>query len=715
MNLSLSRYRLASLVIVLAVLPGLTGDVLQAASAQNNPERVSVFDFEGKLVLQDEDHIGIVNGKMTAGINYRDIAGVGGLWAPPYVSSNFQLDARVNGEKVPTSKWLWRPFQVERAGDLNDVSVSTITTMIYGSRALVLSFMFKNSGAKVATIELFAVGWLDSTQDWGFPRPSSKTETTPGAEGRRLTLRQSETAIVLALDSPGWTWDITGNLGRAVASLQPKHTLSANVVIAMGQTSEAAAEVNRILVDVPGTLVAAKKEYARQVEAVFGSLPCLESDNRQLVRWYNRSLVHFLMNRWDVPEFVLHPYYSTGSIKGGCLANYLWNFGEAWEILPLLDAPAAQNHIKQFLKCDLLKHFLFNPVTGAAQGPWYMVNQEKIIGLAYYYVLLTGDRAFLDEIVDGKSIRDHIVIQAMFEDDPARPISLIDYGSSNSHLELRRGFSYNHVMPDLNGRRYANYLRAATLCELAGKPAPFLRERAELVKSLLKEKLWDPQAGWFRFEDGQGNREVRYTVQMFKCLGSGVLDQECQQGLLRHLNEQEFLSPYGLHSISKRDPAYDQLDIDNGGGGICTSFPPQIIERLYQAGQPQLAAEILQRLLWWSDTMPYWGDSLTANCKDYRRDTPLQCAFDGVAGAQCIIFGVFGVGVRPDGDIIIRPSQLPFARRVSLKGLKIGGRSLYVEVYQGTYQIRCAGQSVTGSTGEATIISAKDGTLRLAK
>ena len=44
---------------------------------------------------------------------------------------------------------------------------------------------------------------------------------------------------------------------------------------------------------------------------------------------------------------------------------------------------------------------------------------------------------------------------------------------------------------------------------------------------------------------------------MFKPIGSGVLDKECEQGLLSHLNEDEFLSAYGLHSLSKRDPAYD--------------------------------------------------------------------------------------------------------------------------------------------------------------
>ena len=30
------------------------------------------------------------------------------------------------------------------------------------------------------------------------------------------------------------------------------------------------------------------------------------------------------MNKWEVPEFKLNPYYSTGSVKGGCVCNYLW-------------------------------------------------------------------------------------------------------------------------------------------------------------------------------------------------------------------------------------------------------------------------------------------------------------------------------------------------------------------------------------------------------
>ena len=86
--------------------------------------------------------------------------------------------------------------------------------------------------------------------------------------------------------------------------------------------------------------------------------------------------------------------------------------------------------------------------------------------------------AFLKEVVGGRTVLEHAVANAMFGDDPAQPVRLIDYGPSNSHLELRRGIPYNHVMPDLNGRRYDSYLRAAELPELVGRPMPLLRERA---------------------------------------------------------------------------------------------------------------------------------------------------------------------------------------------------------------------------------------------
>jgi hypothetical protein len=262
-------------------------------------------------------------------------------------------------------------------------------------------------------------------------------------------------------------------------------------------------------------------------------------------------------------------------------------------------------------------------------------------------------------------------------------------------------------MPDLNGRRYANYLLAARLADIAGQPAPQLRERAAALKLLLKQKLWNSQTRWFHFINDKGQAETRWTVQMFYLLGSGVLDEETEAGLVSHLNEKEFLGEYGLHSLAKGDPAYDPADVDNGGPGACTSFPPNIALLLCQAGHPREAESIVRRCLWWGSRMPYWGDSIYADRVDYRHDTPLQCTIDGVAGAQFFVFGMFGVDPQFDGTILVRPRPAAFAPRTALRGVKIREAVFDIELGDQEFKVVAGGKTVLAPVGCAISIRKK--------
>jgi hypothetical protein len=436
---------------------------------------------------------------------------------------------------------------------------------------------------------------------------------------------------------------------------------------------------------------------------LFQRIPHLSSDDPSVEAFYNRSLLSLILNRWDVPEFVLHPYYSTGSIRGGCVTEYLWNYGESLLLLPLYDPAAHREHIRQFLKCDMTAHFAFNPVDGKAHGPWYMVNQEKIVGLVYHHVRITGDTAFLQETVDGRTVIDHVIENAVHGDDRSKPVALVDYGPSNSHLELRRQYTYNHTMPDLNGRRYANYLLAARLAEVAGQSqsAPPLRQRAAALKPLLKQKLWNPQTKWFDFINAKGQPETRWTVQMFYLLGSGVLDDETEAGLVSHLNDREFLGAYGLHSLAKGDPAYDPADVDNGGPGACTSFPPNIAFLLYQAGRAREANDLIRRCVWWGSRLPYWGDSIYADRADYRHDTPLQCTLDAVAVAGCFIFGMFGVDPQFDGSVLVHPQPAPWASRAALRGVRLRDMVFDVELGEREFTVVSGNQRLAAPVGHA--------------
>jgi hypothetical protein len=296
---------------------------------------------------------------------------------------------------------------------------------------------------------------------------------------------------------------------------------------------------------------------------------------------------------------------------------------------------------------------------------------------------------------------------ATFGDDLGKPVFLIDYGADVSHLELRHQYQYNHVLPDINGTRYVSYTRASTLAALVGKRREDLDGRSRPLKELLTNTLWDTQRKWLGYMSDKGALDLRYTCMLFMLIGTGVLDRQQELDMLSHLTEKEFLSDYGMHSISKLDPAYDQADIDCGGGGSYVAFVPEIAEALYKGGHPDQAEDLLERTMWWGQRLPYWGDSMVANRIDYRADTPLQCAVDAVAGAQCLIFGMCGVKVDPNGSIVVNPRPPKFSPQIAVKKLTLRGRAIDVTADRRHFTVTVDGQSRSSRIGDPIVIPAR--------
>lgn len=678
-------------------------------------EYLDIFMADGDRIITRPQHLGIVNSMASVGISHDYVGVLDGLWAIPLVSSDFYMEPRLWGERIKTEHYTWLPFQTNRIGRLNGIEVKSTTTLIYGMRAGVLSLKLRNATNEQKEIPLQFIAndpftylvTLDKEEEWGFGTPHSKTTVTNVVDEDGILRVQGDYAIAIGGDLEGLWWEEPTRRFHGEVNLKPGQEIIISLVFSIEKKENALQQRSDLLANTDLYIQSATDHYVSEVKNIFDKLPKLTSDNKELEQCYNRSLSIFITNKFNVPEFVLNPYYGTGAVKGGCTANYLWNFGQIYEILPLLDPESAKKHIIQFIRSGCLYNgYAFYPLTGKSFGTWYMINQEKIIRLVYYYVKLTGDTGFLnEEVMKGKTILDMMIENAMHLDDTTKPVKLVDYGASNSHLELRREYRYNHVMPDMNGRRYNNYKRVSELCELMGEPKPYLMERAEELKKLLKKELWDSKTDWFKFVDSQGNKDVRYTVQMFKLFDSDLIDKEIGEGLLSHLNEEEFLSDYGLHSMSKLDEAYDQVDIDNGGGGNCSSFTPLIIEFLYQDGNTEMADDILRRILWWGTRMPYFSDSEPANEIDYRQDTPLQSNISTGCLAQCILFGMFGIDVDFDGTITINPVDTELANEFAVKDLKIRGKTMDISVEGKKYEVFSGGKSYSANIGDPTVIN----------
>jgi hypothetical protein len=675
---------------------------------------LDIFMANGDSLITRPKHLGIVDEMGAVGINHEFVGDINGFWAAPYASSDYFIEPRIFGEKVKTEHYTWLPFQTKRVGEIRGVRVQSTTTLIYGMRAGVLSITLRNLSKekKEIPVEFMANDpgvyqtSLDRVAVWGFGTATSKTLVTDVVDDKGVTRIQGDYAIALGCSLKNTIWEEPTRRFRSMVYLQPGEQKEFSLVFSMGEKKEALDARNAILANPSLYVSKATDKYIAEVKNLFDKLPRFYSDNKNLEQMYNRSIMVLLLNKFEIPELCLHPYYATGSIKGGCFKNYLWSYGAVRKMMPLLDPKGDKEHILQFIRSGGLYHgHSFDPITGEGNGSWYPVNQNLIIDLTYNYIKNTGDSGFLNEKVNGETILAHMIKNAVYLEDTTKPVTLNDYGPSGDHLELRRENTYNHIMPDLNGLRYKNYERVSKLCEIAGKPQPFFMERAKGLKEIMREQLWDPSIKWFRYEDDKGNKYPRYTIQIFYLLNSGVINSEIKQGLLSHLNDSEFLTNYGFLSMSKKDDQYDQSDIDNGGGGGCTLFPPQITELLYDDGSSDVADGIMRRILWWGTRLPYFGDSEVATEIDYRQDTPLQCDIGSIAVSESILFGMFGINVDFDGSISINPVKTSLAKRLQIKGLKIRGKTLDVSVEGGKYEVRTGNRTFTNSLGTATIIN----------
>jgi hypothetical protein len=658
------------------------------------------FDL-ARSILADHD-VGIFNGRLTAGTPPGDAFAVAGLFAPPYASPDFLLDVRVRGERVTASGAWWQPRQVDRRGACAGIEVATTTILTDGYRAGLVHAVLENRSSTTATMPLMLSirGFLDATTAWEFQRPRVERPTSCEVVPQGLVLANDAGAVEVQADLAGCRWDAITRTARAELTLAPGASDSFTITFAIGDRASCRVACDSILADPAGAMDRARGAAARDEAGLSERLPRLSASDPRLEGFFRRSLASLSLHRWNVPEFLLHPYYGVGSIGGGVVGCYLWDYSIPWQVLPLYDPEAARSHILQFLATGIDDAYGFNPMTGAKFGTWYAVNPEKMVWLVRHYVALTGDAGLLDERIDGRTVLDQVLACALFGDDPSTGVGLVDYREEKFHLELRRGFPYDNFVPDLNGRRYGAYLAASELASLAGRPDPRLADRARALKRALRELVWDPEARWFRFIDARGVSGMRYTNEMFELIGSGVLDPDQEAGLVGHLNDREFLSEFGMHSISKLDPAYDPVDIDHGGGGCFVGIAPGIVERLYRAGYAAAADDLLGRILWWGERMPYWGDSLCADRIDYRRDTPYTCALPAAAGAQAIVFGLFGVSVGLDGAVRVDPRPPSFCPRIALRGVRIRDIEFDVEAGPDGYVVRSGGKTRSASIGE---------------
>ncbi|MBE6786733.1 MAG: hypothetical protein E7537_00120 [Ruminococcaceae bacterium] len=643
----------------------------------------SVYAFKGEFSILEEKDLGICADVSSLRTPEYSVAAADCFQGCPYTDTGFHLDVVTNGERVKVKEWVWLPNAMKRVGETADFTIETITAVVPKSRRFVMGVTYKNKTSKVLTlpfqIEYTANPRYESNWDFLGPQTAKNLVTNTIPQKNGVYLETDDCGMNITVSIPVKLFKLARLLEGEI-TLNPNGEYTVFITVQFDKKEAVLKGENLENFDFYDFMQSSFEWFSKESKRIYDNLPHLSSDNKALDNLYYRSLVTYMLCRWENSDLCAVPYFSTGSINGACMCSYLWDYCGGLMIHPIYDTFGNKKQLLAYLKNDLTTSYALNPVTAGKVGPWYQVNQEKIICMVYYHVLFTGEKEFLFQVVEGKTVLEWMKHYAYACDEGKDGNSLFNYGKSGfDHLELRRGILYDGIMPDLNARRYMNYMRVWELCNVAKMPCDDLKERALGLKEKLKT-LWNDDIKWYDFIDSNGKRDVRYTVQMFKFLNSPVIDAKEREGLISHLNETEFLSKFGLHSMSKLDIAYDQEDIDNGGGGICTHFTMQICGQLYEIGYDKLATDILSRVYWWGERMPYMGDSCAANMIRNREDTPLQGDISSVSAAQMIFFFIFGIRADFDGNITVCPVENRPAANMKIENARLCGKVFSVEI-----------------------------------
>ena len=672
----------------------------------------SVYAFDGKDSIFEEKDIGICADIASMLTPESSVCAMKGFQGCPYTNTGFNFDIRIDGEIIKSKNWKWLPCAILRTGATANIAVSTLTAVIPKTRTVVQKVICTNLKDEdiTAPIAIMYRGRARKEQKWTFSIPSPLPTQGFGSYLPRENYTYENG--ILSLSENGAAYRITSSLEN-LTFFERAYILESEISIP--KNGEFVFYVSAHMGDEEKSLEEAKYTQNRyekciedsfdyletEIKRIHDNLPRLSSSCAELDNLYYRSLVTYMLCRWENPELCAQPYYSTGSINGACMCSYLWDYCGGLMLHPVYDFEGNKVQLRAYLRNDLTKSYALNPVTSEGVGPWYQVNQEKIILMVYHHVRATMDKDFLLERVGDKTVIEWMKYHAYVCDDLTRDVELYDYGvGGDDHLELMNWGNgpYNGIMPDLNARRYMNYMRVYELTCIAGEPDERLPKRAAALKEKLKT-LWNDDIKWYDFIDANGNKDVRYTVQMFKFLASGVIGEKEREGLVSHLNDREFLSKFGLHSISKLDPQYDQDDIDNGGGGSCTHFVMQICAQLYETGYDSLATDILKRVLWWGERLPFLSDSCLANMALNKDHSDLQGDISSVSAAQMIFYYIFGIRPAFDGSIKISPVKNRPADSMKVENVRLCGKVFSVSISGDTFTVSVDGKSYNATIG----------------
>lgn len=650
------------------------------------------FAFDLRASLAPSNHIWVGSGSCTVAPLANTAAGVKGLFAPPFAARDVQLllDIQADGHTVSDTGNLgkgdcgllyagaeWRPDRIARSGTYNYFVEGRLISLFVRSRLVpladrpgfLLSVSIANRTERSIEVRVnpeLTPGRLSlqPLDDWDYGHPAPGEPASPVGSN---VWENSDVRMTLLTDEP------------ERVRLAPGEEAVCRVAVVLTRSGEECGAAESLADWETGTEVIWQERIAR----LCASVPRLESDIPGLEDYYRRSLVSGLICLWEHPDFAMQPFPVVSGIEGAGICCYPWDTGGyAGRVLAMMIGSGKMMELARLMaNSGIESHSRFSP-SGVGKDVPYSYSLWSFFNLIWSNIEQHGEGQELYDVMRRLLLSEENRLPAWGE--------LLDYGTQRNLLEMRSA-AHDHVVSSPNAERAWCYDRLADMAErLSNGEAAQWRDKAERIRSSIREHLWDDEAGWFICRYPDGHVERVYTIQAYDTLRMGVCTEPMKAALLSHVREGAFLAPYGVSSVSAEDTIHYELnDPDWSGGGCYTGEATLLALTLWEIGQDELAWDVLKRLFWMGRHLPYFP-------QEHYCDRPAVPAHKranviaGLSGAEAILFGMAGLKPGADGTLTVHP-QPPSEGKVSVTGYPYRGRVIDIHMQPGYCRIVCDG------------------------
>lgn len=648
-----------------------------------------------------------------------DVVAVRSIAFPPYaqgemnvapLGSNGELlngVLYVDGEYFTATKtpieFVWQPDRIERRSVYKDLELKSTTIVPFKTKSVAVKLSVSNMTKQRRKTQIklaINAGVAKSVTPWN-------AAYSPGEYDNERIVDQSRNAVVSKSKRTD-AYVVQGVSPRPASisaswivyelDLAPRESAAIVFVNSIGGTrAEAQSDFDSIVNRFDAAVKETTDEWNNQLRAAFtpnndrfsGFVPTLVTTDDSVKRIYHSAVMTALYFRRTTPHSVYGTTYATLMPRYWETTTFLWDISLSAMLLAMLDPVVLRKMMETWMTLDIHKHFGTEFLTGAGVGPWYSVNDYAMSRMAKEYLRWTGDRAWLDKMIGGKNVFQHLVSYAEYwRELDTNKHGLADYGGVLNLLEAVS--SYVHEVAGLNAANVHNLRFAAELVEYRGnklKADSLRREAAELGRRV--QELYVPGRGIWkcRLPDGSYN-EVRHCYDFGTTLMNiGDMMPASQKREMVDFFVRELKTPTWMRALSTRD-----LDVtfsirpDHQWTGAYCSWPALALSGLYAAGAVELALEWMKGLAKTSMQGPYGQAHFTESfytpesnggATKSPSDQPYINDWACVSGCnylEPIVDSIFGVQAGLFGTIAAKPRFGSFDPNAELRNINYQGQ-----------------------------------------